>query len=353
MSSVVVTVGVLGYDPVSIAGRARRRPDREADMECRVAGLSPAELAARVIAESGVEGLRIEPRFAALDPDWIAAAARDLAGTPAHLLRTDGLPVGQLGERADEVVVVGPDVCPDLDDPWERTLAGPLVRRWLCRAHARRGVIFDDPDHVVLDATVVIAEGVRIGTSVVLRGATRIGAGATVDHGADLTDTDVGDGAVVKPFTVAHGATIGPRAQVGPFAHLREGTVLEDAVKVGNFVETKKAVLRPGAKASHLTYLGDCEVGPDANVGAGTITCNYDGYGKYRTEIGAGAFIGSNTALVAPVRVGAGAIIGAGSVITTDVPDESLAVERAPQRTFPGRAAGLRAKNAAKAGKAP
>ena len=127
------------------------------------------------------------------------------------------------------------------------------------------------------------------------------------------------------------GAAVGEGTTVGPCAHLRPGTVLGKNARVGNFVEVKNAVLADGAKASHLTYLGDCEVGEDANIGAGTITCNYDGYKKSRTEIGRGVFVGSNSCLVAPVKIGEGALIAAGSVITRDVPQDALALGRAEQ----------------------
>jgi len=137
-------------------------------------------------------------------------------------------------------------------------------------------------------------------------------------------------------------------AVIGPFARLRPGTKIGEKAKVGNFVEVKKSVLGPGAKANHLSYIGDSEVGERANIGAGTITCNYDGFGKYATVIGPGAFIGSNTALVAPVSVGEGAIVGAGSVITKDVAPDSLAVERSEQRGIAGWAKRFREKMSAK-----
>ena len=140
------------------------------------------------------------------------------------------------------------------------------------------------------------------------------------------------------------------RTAVGPFARLRAGTVLGARAKVGNFVEVKNAVLGDGAKANHLTYLGDAEVGTGANIGAGTIICNYDGFFKHRTVIGAGAFVGSNSALVAPVTVGAGAIVGAGSVVTRDVEADALALVRPPQEAKPGWAARFRARMAAKRG---
>ena len=146
----------------------------------------------------------------------------------------------------------------------------------------------------------------------------------------------IADGATIKAFSHIEGATIASKAVIGPFARLRPGAIIGEKAKVGNFVEVKKAVLGAGAKANHLSYVGDAEVGENANIGAGTITCNYDGFGKYNTVIGAGAFIGSNTSLVAPVSVGAGAIVGAGSVITKDVEADSLAFERNEQRGIAG-----------------
>jgi bifunctional UDP-N-acetylglucosamine pyrophosphorylase/glucosamine-1-phosphate N-acetyltransferase len=154
---------------------------------------------------------------------------------------------------------------------------------------------------------------------------------------------------VIKAFSHIDGAVIGAKASIGPFARIRPGTRLADKTKVGNFVELKKADVAEGAKINHLSYVGDAEVGAHANIGAGTITCNYDGYGKYRTVIGAGAFIGSNTALVAPVAVGDGAIVGAGSVITEDVEADSLAVERSEQKGIAGWARRFRERMTRKA----
>jgi bifunctional UDP-N-acetylglucosamine pyrophosphorylase/glucosamine-1-phosphate N-acetyltransferase len=147
---------------------------------------------------------------------------------------------------------------------------------------------------------------------------------------------EVADGATIHAFCHLEGAKVGPGVSVGPFARLRPGAVLEAGSKVGNFVEIKNAVLGEGAKANHLTYLGDATVGAGANIGAGTITCNYDGYFKYKTEIGRGAFIGSNSALIAPVRIGADAIVAAGSAVTTDVADGEMRMVRAEQLVKPG-----------------
>ena len=162
----------------------------------------------------------------------------------------------------------------------------------------------------------------------------------------------VADGAIIHAFSHLEGATVGEGAEVGPYARLRPGAVLGEGSKVGNFVEMKKATLGKGAKANHLTYLGDADIGAGANIGAGTITCNYDGFFKYKTAIGEGAFIGSNSALVAPVSIGAGAIVGAGSVVTADVEADALVLVRPEQRAKPGWARRfrdiMRARKAAK-----
>jgi bifunctional UDP-N-acetylglucosamine pyrophosphorylase/glucosamine-1-phosphate N-acetyltransferase len=153
----------------------------------------------------------------------------------------------------------------------------------------------------------------------------------------------VADDAVIHSFSHLVGAQIGARVSVGPYARLRPGTQLDEGVRIGNFVEVKAAHIEAGAKANHLSYIGDAHVGRGANIGAGTITCNYDGAAKHHTEIGAGAFVGSNSSLVAPVSIGPGTYIGSGSVITRDVPADSLALGRASQVVKEGWAARLRA----------
>ena len=195
----------------------------------------------------------------------------------------------------------------------------------------RRARAMADGATLIAPETVWFAHDTELGRDVTIEPNVFFGPGVSV-----------GDGATIHAFSHIEGATIGAKAEVGPFARLRPGAVLGEKSKVGNFVEMKKATLGAGAKVSHLTYLGDAEVGADANIGAGTITCNYDGFFKYKTVIGAGAFIGSNSALVAPVTIGAGAIVGAGSVITADVGADALALVRPPQMVKSGWAARFR-----------
>jgi bifunctional UDP-N-acetylglucosamine pyrophosphorylase/glucosamine-1-phosphate N-acetyltransferase len=158
----------------------------------------------------------------------------------------------------------------------------------------------------------------------------------------------IDDGVTIRAFSHIEGARIGQGATIGPFARLRPGANLAKGAHIGNFVEIKQAEIGEGAKVNHLTYIGDASIGPRANVGAGTITCNYDGFDKHRTEIGADAFIGSNSSLVAPVKIGEGAYIGSGSVISKDVAPDALALSRSPQEERPGWAAKVRERHGRK-----
>jgi bifunctional UDP-N-acetylglucosamine pyrophosphorylase/glucosamine-1-phosphate N-acetyltransferase len=181
--------------------------------------------------------------------------------------------------------------------------------------------------------------------SVYLSHDTQLGRDVTIEpHVYFGPGVSVADGVTIRAFSHLEGVSIGKGAIIGPFARLRPGTTLSEGVHIGNFVELKKAEVAAGAKINHLSYIGDAVVGAHANIGAGTITCNYDGFGKYRTEIGAGAFIGSNTALVAPVKIGPEALVGAGSVITSDVPADALALERSPQKVAAQRGMATRRK---------
>ena len=196
--------------------------------------------------------------------------------------------------------------------------------------------------------TITLDDGVTLGTDVVvepfatLLGKTAVGAGSRIGQGCVVKDAVFGKNVVVKPYCVIESATVGDGSVVGPFARLREGTDLSPGVHVGNFVETKKAKLHEGVKANHLTYLGDTEIVAGTNVGAGVITCNYDGFQKHRTTIGRDVFVGSDAQLVAPVRIGDGALIAAGTTVTEDVPSDALALSRAPQTNIEGGGAKYR-----------
>jgi bifunctional UDP-N-acetylglucosamine pyrophosphorylase/glucosamine-1-phosphate N-acetyltransferase len=198
----------------------------------------------------------------------------------------------------------------------------------------RGGARIDDGVTIGMDAS--IEAGVR------LRGTTSIGEGTTVDVGCVLTDTVIGDATVLKPYSVLESSIVGARAEIGPFSRMRTGSVVDDEAHVGNFVETKKTHLGKGAKANHLAYLGDGEIGAGANVGAGVIFCNYDGFAKHTTTIGERAFIGSDSQLVAPIRVGNGAYVATGTTVTRDVPDDALAIGRIKQENKEGYASRLR-----------
>ena len=222
-----------------------------------------------------------------------------------------------------------------------------VLERWM-----RDGVTIADPASTYIDADVgPIGKDTWIGPGVFLRGKTRIGERVRIDCGCVLTDVEVADDALLKPYSVAAESSIGSRAQLGPFAHLRPETIIEAEARVGNFVETKKAHIMTGAKANHLTYLGDVSVGARANVGAGTITCNYDGFQKHRTTIEAGAFIGSDSQLVAPVTIGRDAYVASGTTVTKDVPRASLALSRVKQVNVEGWADRFREAQAKRKGR--
>ncbi|HEX8949478.1 MAG TPA: bifunctional UDP-N-acetylglucosamine diphosphorylase/glucosamine-1-phosphate N-acetyltransferase GlmU, partial [Dissulfurispiraceae bacterium] len=229
----------------------------------------------------------------------------------------------------------------------ELELTGINTRAELCRAarHHRKKIVANWMDNGVSfmdERSVFIHPGVEIGRDTViypnvyLEGKTVIGSGCVIYPNTRIVDSTLGDNVTIKDSTLIESSVIRDRATVGPFAHLRPDSVIGVSSKIGNFVEVKKSVIGTGSKASHLSYLGDAEIGEDVNIGAGTITCNYDGQKKYKTLIEEGVFIGSDTQLVAPVKVGKGAYVGAGSTITMDVPPHALAISRTRQRNIEG-----------------
>jgi bifunctional UDP-N-acetylglucosamine pyrophosphorylase/glucosamine-1-phosphate N-acetyltransferase len=182
-----------------------------------------------------------------------------------------------------------------------------------------------------------VGQGTTLYPDTYLEGKTEIGKNCVIEPNVKIVDSKLADEVLVKMCSVITDSIVGRRVQIGPFAHLRPKTRLEQDVKIGNFVEVKKSVIDAGSKASHLTYIGDAKIGKQVNVGAGTITCNYDGVNKHVTEIGDGVFIGSDTQFIAPVSVGEYSLIGAGSTITKDVPPNTLAVSRTKQVNLPDR----------------
>ena len=222
------------------------------------------------------------------------------------------------------------------NDPWQLAGLEAHLRRRAARELALAGVRLADPSRFDQRGTVQAGRDVEIDVDVILEGTVTLGDGVRIGPFCRLRDVDLAAGTVVRAHCDLEGVVSRGAASIGPFARLRPGTELADGVHVGNFVETKKTRLGAGSKANHLTYLGDAEVGARVNVGAGTITCNYDGINKFATRIEDGAFIGSNSALVAPVTIGADATIGAGSVITRDAPPGELSVARGRQQHIPG-----------------
>jgi bifunctional UDP-N-acetylglucosamine pyrophosphorylase/glucosamine-1-phosphate N-acetyltransferase len=240
------------------------------------------------------------------------------------------------GKRVGTVVVDDPVETLGVDSRAQLAAADAEIQRRIVEQLMADGVTFRNPQLVVIDSTVSIDRDTVVYPFVTLEGKTHIGPRCVVEPGVHLFNVTAGQNVHLKTGTVAEDAIIEDDASVGPYAHLRPGTKLGRHVKVGNFVETKKAVFGEGAKASHLSYIGDAEVGADVNIGAGTITCNYDGVNKHKTTIEDGVFIGSDSQLVAPVRIGRGAYVGAGSTITKDVPPDALALSRTPQRIVEG-----------------
>ncbi len=304
---------VLGFRPADPAayGRVIADADGRIDRMVEYKDASDAERAV-TLCNSGLMAVRGADVFALLGrvgndnaagefylPDIVMLAAAD--GRGSAVIETDAAEVAGVNSRAELAAV---------DASWQAQ---------------RRAQAMADGATLIAPDTVWFAHDTVVGRDVVIEPNVFFGPGVTV-----------ADGAAIHAFCHIEGATIGPGAEVGPFARLRPGAVMGEKSKVGNFVEMKKTVLGAGAKASHLTYLGDTEVGAGANIGAGTITCNYDGFFKYKTVIGAGAFIGSNSALVAPVTIGTGAIVAAGSVVTRDVEADALAVARGQQTARPG-----------------
>ena len=220
---------------------------------------------------------------------------------------------------------------------WELSFAENILRLKLIKFWAERGVTFHTPETIWIEPDVSLSQNVEIYPGVMLRGRTRIGENVVVKAGAVLENVEVEESAVIEPYSYISDSVIKKGAKIGPYARIRNGTVVGEGAEVGNFVEVKNSEIGRDVKAKHLAYIGDATVGEGTNVGAGVVTANYDGRKKHRTEIGKKAFIGSNSLLVAPIKLGDFSYIAGGSVITEDVPEGALAIERSRMRIMEGK----------------
>ncbi len=290
----------------------------------------------------------VNPGFYAVDRAFMADALGRISSTNAQgeFYLTDLVALAATA-RAHNVADVPwePLSLRGVNDRAELAMVEDVLHQRIADRHRRAGNSIATGARI--DHDVTFETGAVVGPHTVLRGRTHVGSNVVIDAGCVLDDARLGAGSLLKAYTVVQRSEVGASAQLGPFAHLRPDSVLEEGAHVGNFVELKKTRLGRGAKANHLAYLGDGDVGAGANIGAGTIFCNYDGVQKHVTTVGEGAFVGSNSSLVAPVTIGRGAYVGSGSVITKDVPDDALAVGRARQDNKLGYGARLRERFAA------
>ena len=317
-SAAVIVSGMRPVDPAPY-GRFVLGPGGGLERIVEAADTTPEERAIELVngGITAIDARHADELVEALDRD--NAKGEFYLSDIVRIARRQGLGCGVVELPVDELIGINTRA--------ELAEAEALMQWRLRRAVMDAGVTLVAPETVYLNADT------RFGRDVVVEPNVTFGPGVTV-----------GEGAWIRGFSHLEGAAVGTNAIVGPFARLRPGAVLENDVHVGNFVEVKAARLGAGAKANHLSYIGDAEVGARTNIGAGTITCNYDGFNKHRTTIGEGVFIGSNTALVAPVTVGDGACVAAGSVVTREVPADALAIARGRQIDKPGRAAEIRAR---------
>jgi bifunctional UDP-N-acetylglucosamine pyrophosphorylase/glucosamine-1-phosphate N-acetyltransferase len=262
---------------------------------------------------------------------WVTALGNHNAQGEYYLTDVIEMAV-QEGLTVEAFCAADPDEVQGVNDRRQQAQLERYYQRRQATTLLERGVTLLDPERLDVRGTLTTGRDVVIDVDVIIEGEVRLGDGVRIGPYCVLRDTVLDDGVEVLSHCCIEGAHIGRGAQIGPFARLRPGARLAEDAKVGNFVEIKQAVVGPGSKVNHLTYIGDTDIGAEVNVGAGTITCNYDGANKHKTVIEDRAFIGSNVALVAPVRIGEGATIGAGSTINRDVPAGNLGITRAPQK---------------------
>lgn len=284
---------------------------------------------------------------------WPCLASLKPQNVHKELYLTDAIAMlREKGEKVEAVITADADEVLGCNTRADLAAVDAVFRKRKRAEIMDGGVTIELPETVMIDPEVTVGPDTQIEPCVQLLGNTKIGANCVIRTGSVLSDATLQDNVLVKPHTMVVASELARGTQVGPFAHIREHALLEENARVGNFVEVKKSVLGEGVKSMHLSYLGDASIGSRTNIGAGTITCNYDGMNKNPTTIGKDVFIGSDTALVAPVTVGDGAYVGAGSVITQDVPADALGLARGRQENKLGWAVGRRrAQAAAKAAK--
>ena len=324
-------LAVLAAEPADPAGYGRVVRDAEGHVAAVVEHKDADDEQRRI----GLVNTGVVAAQAAALRRWLAALRNDNAQGEYYL--TDVFAQAATEFSPAEIVIVDDAMETEgANDPWQLAQLERAFQLRAVRALCEHGVRFADPARVDIRGTVAVGRDVEIDVDVVLEGEVALGDNVRIGPFCRLRDVALAAGTLVRAHCDLEGARTEGAATIGPFARLRPGTVLADGVHVGNFVETKNAVLGAGSKANHLSYLGDAVVGSKVNIGAGTITCNYDGVNKATTRIEDGAFIGSNSALVAPVTIGRDATIGAGSVITKRAPDGKLTIARGRQETLPG-----------------
>lgn len=342
--SAQAAVALAGIRPASPTGYGRLVRDDDGRLT-RIVEEKDATSAERAIGE-------VNAGIYCFERDFLLAGLGELEPKNAQgeyyltdlvaLASSRGKPVVTVEADADEAA--------GINDRAELARLEAVLRKRRNDDTMRAGVTMRDPATVWIDYGVTLGRDVEIEPCVSLLGRTRIADGARIGQGCVVIDSEIGPGVQLKPYSHVEGAVVGAEGRIGPFARLRPGTELANDVHIGNFVETKKARIGERSKANHLAYLGDAVIGKDCNVGAGTITCNYDGANKHETRLGDGVFIGSDSQLVAPVTLADGAYVGAGTTVTRDVPADTLVVTRAPATTRPDWAKRRREKLAKKNG---
>jgi bifunctional UDP-N-acetylglucosamine pyrophosphorylase / glucosamine-1-phosphate N-acetyltransferase len=309
-------------------GRIFRDPDGLLLRIVEEKDLHPGEEVRQEI-NTGIYAVEAEFLFPAL------ASLNDRNAQKEYYLTDIVAQASSAGKKTMAYLAEDPNEVMGINTRLDLAMVNQILRRRIAESHMLAGVTLIDPQSTFIDSEVQIGKDTIIYPNAYLLGKTSLGENCVVEPGCKLIDTCAGNHVTIKAFSVIAQTIIEDRVDVGPFAHLRPETILREGSRIGNFVEVKKSEIGKGTKANHLSYIGDATVGEKVNIGAGTITCNYDGQKKHPTLIEDEVFVGSNTALVAPVKIGRGALIGAGSTITKEVPPETLAVSRARQAHYP------------------